>query len=530
VVDFDVTVHGRPSGSFVERYLGDAVAQDGTWLVSWPTACFLIESDNELCPKAPVGVTPSLPLPSELSQASAGTPDPGLVDPEALAVAPDGSLLIVDQGRDQVLRRWPDGRLGVIAGTGAVGHGGDGGPATKAELDRPSGLAVAPDGTIYVADANDHRVRAISPSGIIRTVAGNGTAGDAGNGVPAVRGELGYPNGLALARDGTLYIADGTDVREVSPTGLITTFVHPSGRYDDVTVGGQSFNFEPQWIALDGPGDLFIFSDSVKELIEASPSGKLVRAWQYYADAMATAPDGSVVMAEHGAALQRVTATVRSTVVDFITTKMAGFGTPGGAGAFEPQGVAVARDGEMYTDTAVGNGYTTETALAEVSPEGKAQLLRTSSSLATTLPAVGAPGFPNVVYPPPVASRGGMTECPSPSGLRPFDAGARAKAVEEAKVLDTGFWGNVRLSDRAWWPGVYADAVDAFYDPGAHRVVSVGAAANDLYAAAVARSCGEELVHESLAIVVGPSEYSSQVSHLYFLDRDGRALLYWQHT
>jgi hypothetical protein len=60
--------------------------------------------------------------------------------------------------------------------------------------------------------------------------------------------------------------------------------------------------------------------------------------------------------------------------------------------------------------------------------------------------------------------------------------------------------------------------------------VSVGAAANDLYAAAVARSCGEELVHESLAIVVGPSEYSSQVSHLYFLDRDGRALLYWQHT
>ena len=77
---------------------------------------------------------------------------------------------------------------------------------------------------------------------------------------------------------------------------------------------------------------------------------------------------------------------------------------------------------------------------------------------------------------------------------------------------------------------MYPDAVDAFYDPGAHRVVSVGAAADDLYAATVTRSCGDALVHESLVIAVGPSEYSSQVSHLYFLDRDGRALLYWQHT
>jgi hypothetical protein len=128
---------------------------------------------------------------------------------------------------------------------------------------------------------------------------------------------------------------------------MITTLVHPSGRYDEVTVGAQSFNFEPRWVALDGSGDLFIFNDSVKELVEASPNGKLLRAWQYYANAMATAPDGSVVIAEHGAALQRVTATARSTVVDFTTTKMADFGVPGSAGAFEPQGVAVAKDGSQ---------------------------------------------------------------------------------------------------------------------------------------------------------------------------------------
>lgn len=263
-VDFDLTVHGHPSGSFVERYVGDAVAQGGTWLVSWSTACFLIESQNELCPKSPVGLASPLPLPTDLSEGSSGTPDTGLVDPEALAVEGDGSLLIVDQSRDQILRRLPDGTLKVVAGSGAVGYSGDGGPATAAELDHPSDLAVAPNGTIYVADAADHRVRAISPSGTITTVAGNGTAGDAGDGVPAVKGELEQPDGLALARDGALYIADGTDVREVSPAGLITTFVRPSGRYDNVTVRGQSFNFEPQWVALDASGDLFIFSGSVK--------------------------------------------------------------------------------------------------------------------------------------------------------------------------------------------------------------------------------------------------------------------------
>jgi hypothetical protein len=96
-VDFDLTVHGHPSGSFVERYVGDAVAQGGTWLVSWSTACFLIESQNELCPKSPVGLASPLPLPTDLSEGSSGTPDTGLVDPEALAVEGDGSLLIVDQ-------------------------------------------------------------------------------------------------------------------------------------------------------------------------------------------------------------------------------------------------------------------------------------------------------------------------------------------------------------------------------------------------------------------------------------------------
>lgn len=90
-------------------------------------------------------------------------------------MAPNGDLLIANQGRNQILRRPPNGTLQVVAGTGAAGFSGDGGPAVKAKLDTPNGMAVAPDGTIYVADTDNNRVRAISPSGMISTVAGNGT-------------------------------------------------------------------------------------------------------------------------------------------------------------------------------------------------------------------------------------------------------------------------------------------------------------------------------------------------------------------
>ena len=82
----------------------------------------------------------------------------------------------------------------------------------------------------------------------------------------------------------------------------------------------------------------------------------------------------------------------------------------------------------------------------------------------------------------------------------------------------------------SWWPGFYTDQIDGRYQRGRHHGYSVGPASADPYSGAVAQPCGAALVRDSLAIVVGPGVYSDQVSHMHFLDRNGRALLYRQHT
>ena len=116
-------------------------------------------------------------------------------------------------------------------------------------------------------------------------------------------------------------------------------------------------------------------------------------------------------------------------------------------------------------------------------------------------------------------------------GLRPFDARAREAALRAAARIDIDpMWNGLRLSDRAWWPGLYQDQNDGLYEIGRHRVTSFGSASADPYSSAVRRACGSGLVHLSLAVVVGHGAYSDQVSHMYFLDRSGHALLYWQHT
>ncbi|MDA8185331.1 MAG: hypothetical protein M0035_13070, partial [Actinomycetota bacterium] len=97
-----------------------------------------------------------------------------------------------------------------VAGTGEEGFSGDGGPATAAQLDHPSALALAPDGSLYLADRYNRRVRRVDPNGIITTVAGTGKTGSSGDGGPATAARLRNPSALALAPDGSLYLADGS--------------------------------------------------------------------------------------------------------------------------------------------------------------------------------------------------------------------------------------------------------------------------------------------------------------------------------
>jgi trimeric autotransporter adhesin len=144
--------------------------------------------------------------------------------PEAVALTPDGGFLIADSGNSVVRKVSPTGIISRVAGTGVHGDSGDDGPATEAQLKSPTALALTPDGGFLIADTNARVVRKVSASGIISRVAGTGTAGYSGDDGPATGAELNAPSGVALTADGGFLIADSSAsvVRKVSAAGIIT--------------------------------------------------------------------------------------------------------------------------------------------------------------------------------------------------------------------------------------------------------------------------------------------------------------------
>ena len=114
--------------------------------------------------------------------------------------------------------------VATIAGTGDSGFSGDGGPAIAAQLVSPGGLAVDHNGVIYVADSGNNRIRRITPSGIISTLAGTGAYGvSTGDGGPAIKAGLANPTGIAVDLTGSVYIAGGGSIRRITPDGIIQT-------------------------------------------------------------------------------------------------------------------------------------------------------------------------------------------------------------------------------------------------------------------------------------------------------------------
>ena len=143
----------------------------------------------------------------------------GLYGPRGIALGPDGSLYIADRFNNRIRRVGPDGIITTVAGTGVRGYSGDGGPAGQAGLYWPTGVALGPDGSLYIADGANNRIRRVGPDGIITTVAGTGARGYSGDGGPAGQARLRFPYSVALGPDGSLYIADSNNhrIRRVTP-------------------------------------------------------------------------------------------------------------------------------------------------------------------------------------------------------------------------------------------------------------------------------------------------------------------------
>ena len=151
-----------------------------------------------------------------------------------------------------------------MAGNGTAGHSGDGGPATSAELSYPSGVAVDTAGNIYIADSTNNRIRKVAAStGDISTVAGNGTAGYSGDGGAATSAELSNPIGVVVDAAGNIYIADEVNnrIREVTAsTGIITT-VAGDGTRGYSGDGGAATSAElyyPFGVSVDAAGNIYI--------------------------------------------------------------------------------------------------------------------------------------------------------------------------------------------------------------------------------------------------------------------------------
>lgn len=135
-----------------------------------------------------------------------------LATPAALAYDSAGNLYLADADNHVIRKISTGGIITTIAGAGIEGYAGDGAPATAAQLDTPTGVAIDASGNVYVADSHNHRIREIS-GGTITTFAGTGTPGFSNDGVSATTAQLSLPSGVAVDKSGNVYIADTNNHR-----------------------------------------------------------------------------------------------------------------------------------------------------------------------------------------------------------------------------------------------------------------------------------------------------------------------------
>jgi trimeric autotransporter adhesin len=284
-----------------------------------------------------------------------------------------GNVYIGDAVNNCVRKIDKAGIISTIAGTGTSGFSGDGGAATAATFNNTQGIAVDATGNVYVADYMNNRVRKISTSGIITTIAGAGTAGHTGDGGAATLAELFMPYGIHLDASGNLYIAEeGNCIRKVTTSGIITTIAGTgvAGFSGDGGPATAALLHQCRDVAVDAAGNVYI-ADLLNRRIRKVNTAGIISTFagtgnmSYSGDGgQATATDlctpagvavdaaGNVYIVEAmcGSRIRKVNSSGIVTTVAGMTT--AGYSGDGGdatlAQLYNPSDIAIDGAGNMY--------------------------------------------------------------------------------------------------------------------------------------------------------------------------------------
>ena len=262
----------------------------------------------------------------------------------------------------------------TFAGTGTAGSSGDGGAATSAQLNHPQGLSVDKSGNVYIADYANNKIRMVTSTGIITTIAGTGTAGRSGDGGAATSAQLSGPRGVSVGVSGNVYIADSDNnkIRMVTSTGTITTFAGTGvqGTSDDGGAATSAQLYSPFWVSVGMSGNVYIADTNNLKIRMVTSTGIITTiagtgtygsngdggaatsAQLYYPYGISVDISGNLYIADYvNNKIRMVTST--GIIITFAGT--GAYGTSGDGGAATsaqlagPMGVSVDISGNVYT-------------------------------------------------------------------------------------------------------------------------------------------------------------------------------------
>jgi alpha-tubulin suppressor-like RCC1 family protein len=289
--------------------------------------------------------------------------------PEAVAVDSVGNIYIADRANNRIRKiDAVTSYITTIAGTGAYGYSGDGGLATAAAIQNPWGVAVDLARNVYIADYSNKRIRKVDTSGIITTIAGTGVVGYSGDGGQATSATINQPTGVAVDAAGNVYVADNSNnrIRKVDTSGTISTIAgNGTAAYSGDNGASTSASLNaPAALAVNNAGDTFYIADGLNNVVRKVASGTITT----YAgrgignNGSATASllvnpsaitfdgSGNTYVLEGANRIRKVDAV--GTVTTFAGTGAWGYTGDGGPAAaaqlYDPRGIAADSAGNVY--------------------------------------------------------------------------------------------------------------------------------------------------------------------------------------